>query len=229
MVAEGRFSALSGKAGVICDQIERRLAEGYYRFGEEISTQDLVKEFGASRAPVTAALNYLRVSGYLIITPQVGCHVISPTLSEIQDFFTVYGGVEGTMAGFAAARHLDEELIELRDIQRRIEQASPKDSEKVSLHFVNLVADFHAKIHQMAHSEKEGARAASYWRMSEFYLFNGNRMSLASGLALGVADRQRAEIVDAIAGRNEELAAKLMAEHMRGKPDRVGARGADHP
>lgn len=227
MVAEVGFSALSGKTGVICDQIEKRLAEGYYRFGEEISTQDLVKEFGASRAPVTSALNFLRASGYLIITPQVGCRVISPSLQDIEDFFTVYGRVEGTMAGFAALRHEDRELEELREIQQQIERATPKKSEKVSRHFVGLVADFHAQIHHMSHSTMEAARASSYWRMSEFYLFNGNRMKVSGGLALGVADKQRAEIVAAIEARDELLACRLMEEHMRGKPKRVGASGAD--
>lgn len=227
MVAEIKFSALSGKTGVICDQIERRLAEGYYRFGQEISTQELVKEFGASRAPVTAALNYLRASGYLIITPQVGCRVISPTLSDIEDFFTVYGRVEGTMAGFAALRHRDNELDELREVQKRIQGATPEKGDKVSRHFVQLVADFHAQIHQMSHSEMEATRAASYWRMSEFYLFNTNQMNISSSLALGVADTQRADIVAAIAARDELLACRLMEEHMRGKPKRVGAQGAD--
>ena len=132
MVAEVKFSALSGKTGVICDQIERRLASGHYRFGEEIYTQDLVKEFDASRAPVTAALNFLRASGYLIITPQVGCRVISPTLSDIQDFFAVYGGVEGTMAGFAALRHHSDELAQLSDIQKQIQRNTPGKGEKIT-------------------------------------------------------------------------------------------------
>lgn len=227
MAAEIEYSALSGKTGVICDQIERRLAEGYYRFGEEIFTQDLVKEFGASRAPVTSALNFLRASGYLVITPQVGCRVISPSLSEIEDFFTVYGRVEGTMAGFAAERHYDVELEALQDVQRQVKRASPKKKEKVSPHFVKLVADFHAQIHQMSHSNMEAVRAAKYWRMSEFYLFNANRMNVSGGLALGIADKQRSAIVDAIAKRDAEQARVLMEEHMRGKPQRVGARGAD--
>jgi DNA-binding GntR family transcriptional regulator len=229
MVAEVKFSALSGKTGVICDQIERRLASGHYGFGEEIYTQDLVKEFGASRAPVTAALSFLRASGYLIITPQVGCRVISPTVSDIQDFFAVYGRVEGTMAGFAALRHHGNELEGLRDIQKQIQRNTPGKGEKISNNFVNLVADFHARIHSMAHSEMEARRADSYWRMSEFYLFNGTRMRPSGEISLAVSDRQRAAIVNAIEVRDEDLARSLMEEHMLGKPGRVGARGTDSP
>lgn len=226
MVAEIKSSALTGKAGVICDQLERRLAEGYYRFGEEIFTQDLVKEFDASRAPVTAALNYLRASGYLIITPQVGCRVISPTLAAIEDFFTVYGRVEGALAAFAARRHFESELEVLRDLQKQIKRVSPRKSEKVSSNFVSLVAKFHAQIHLMAHSEMEAARAGAYWRLSEFFLFNANRMTINGSISLAVADSQRADIVEAIADRDENRVSQMMEEHMRGKPERVGARGA---
>lgn len=222
MVAEVKNGALPGKTGVICDLIERRLAEGYYGFGEEIYTQDLVKELEASRAPVTAALNYLRATGYLIITPQVGCRVISPTKAEIQDFFTVYGRVEGVMAGFAAERHHDAELHVLRDIQRRISRKTPKKNSTVSRDFVGLVAEFHAQIHNMAHSEMEAKRAASYWRMSEFFLFNANRMQISGRLALDVADKERAAIVEAISERDVQQATELMEKHMHGKPARVG-------
>jgi len=103
-----KISALSGKTRIICDEIERRLVRGHYRFGDEILANDLVREFGASRAPVMSAMNYLRAEGYLVITPQVGCRVISPTPAEIEDFFFVYGRVEGAFAAMAADRYEDE-------------------------------------------------------------------------------------------------------------------------
>ena len=220
------MSGLSGKTGEICDQIERRLAEGYYRFGEEILASDLVKEFGASRAPVTAALNYLRAEGYLVITPQVGCKVISPSLSEIEDFFLVYGRTEGAMAALAAERHFAEELKTLQDTQKQIRRVTPKKNEKISRTFADLVADFHHQVHAMAHSDFEAMRAGRYWRMSEFFLFNGHHLNVPGGTSLAVADKQRAEIVDAIAARDAALACQLMEQHMQGKPQRAGSRGA---
>lgn len=46
-------TALSGKSRAICDAIERRLVRGHYLFGQEVLANDLVTEFGASRAPDT--------------------------------------------------------------------------------------------------------------------------------------------------------------------------------
>lgn len=218
-------TALSGKSRTICDEIEKRLVHGHYRFGEEILANDLVKEFGASRAPVMSAMSYLRAEGYLVITPQVGCRVISPTTSEIEDFVFVFGRVEGAMAAMAAERHDDNEIKLLRATQQRIRQITPKKGETISLSFVDLVGDFHRQIHGMTHSKYEIERAAKYLRMSEFFLFNSNAMKVPQGVSLTIADKQRAGIIEAIAARDAALASKLMEEHVRGRPQRAGLTG----
>ena len=194
---------------------------GVYRFGDEILANDLVKEFGASRAPVMAAMNYLRAEGYLIITPQVGCRVISPSPSEIEDFFFVYGRMEGAFAAMAAERHEEKDLISVRILQQQIQQHTPKKGETISETFVELVSDFYRQIHQLAKSKFEAERASKYLRMSEFFLFNSNAMNVPGGEPLEMADRERAAIIEAIAARDPEKASKLMEEHVRGKPQRA--------
>lgn len=216
-------TALYGKSRVIFDEIERRLVRGYYHFGDEILANDLVKEFGASRAPVMSAMNYLRAEGYLVITPQVGCRVIAPAPSEIEDFFFVYGRVEGALAAMAAERHEPHELERLQAKQEDIKRLTPrKKGELVSEAFIEHVADFHRQLHQMAHSKYEAERASKYLRMSEFFLFNSNAMSVPSGPPLALADKQRAAIVEAIVDRDAALVSQLMEEHVRGKPRRAG-------
>lgn len=216
-----KTTALYGKSRVICDEIEKRLVRGYYHFGDEILANDLVKEFGASRAPVMSAMNYLRAEGYLVITPQVGCKVVSPTTSEIEDFFFVYGRVEGALAAMAAERHESEELEELRAIQRTIKQLTPKKGELVSEAFIGGVAGFHRQLHAMAHSKYEAERASKYLRMSEFFLFNSNAMQVPGGPTLAVADKERAAIIEALAERDADLVSQLMEKHVRGKPRRA--------
>jgi GntR family transcriptional regulator, vanillate catabolism transcriptional regulator len=222
---EVKTRGLSGKSGAICSEIERRLVRGFYKFGDEILANDLVNEFGASRAPVMAALNYLRAEGYLIITPQVGCRVIAPTPQEIDDFFFIAGHVEGAIAVLAAERHTAHEVELLRHTQQRIALVSPRKGEMVSTAFVELVAEFHQQLHQMSHSKYEAERASRYWRMSEFFLFNGNMLQIDGGEGFVVADAQRAAIVEAIAARDTAKVSKLMEAHVRGKPARAGVVG----
>ncbi|WP_321390269.1 GntR family transcriptional regulator [Emcibacter sp.] len=220
-------SALSGKTRAICEEIEKRLVRGFYRFGDEILANDLVKEFGASRAPVMAAMNYLRAEGYLIITPQVGCKVISPTPSEIKDFFFVFGRVEGAFAAMAAERHDEKGLGMLRLLQQQIQLHTPKKGETINETFVDLVADFHQQIYQLSHSRFEAERATKYFRMSEFFLFNSNSMNIPGGEPLEKADKERAAIVEAIAAGDADTASKLMEEHVRGKPQRAQVQHAN--
>lgn len=216
---------LSGKSGAICSEIERRLIRGHYKFGDEILANDLVNEFGASRAPVMAALNFLRAEGYLIITPQVGCRVIAPSRQEIDDFFFIAGHVEGAMAALASERHTQQEIDLLRLTREKISVVTPKKGETISTTFVELVADFHQQLHQMSHSKYEAERASRYWQMSEFFLFNGNMQQIDGGEGLVVADQQRAVIVEALAARDADKAGKLVEAHVRGKPARAGVIG----
>jgi len=95
----------------------------------------------------------------------------------------------------------------------------------VSIAFVELVAEFHQQLHQMSHSKYEAERASRYWRMSEFFLFNGNMLQIDGGEGFVVADKQRAAIVEAIAARDTAKVSKLMEEHVRGKPARAGVVG----
>ncbi len=215
------MTALGGKAGYICEELEYRLARGNYLFGESISTVELVEEFNASRAPVMTALNHLRSAGFLVITPQVGCRVVSPTTQEIEDFFHLFGKAEGFMAGLAAERHEDGECDALRDISKRIKKATPKKkNEQVSDEFLDLVASFHSTIRSMARSPMEARRVSSQWRMSEFLLFNGRTSNVYINLAQ--ANKERNEVVAAIENRDVDAAEQAMEAHVRGKPLRTG-------
>lgn len=209
--------ALSGKTAAICDEIEKRLLIGQYRFGQEILVNDLVKEFGASRAPVMAALNYLRAEGYLVITPQVGCKVISPTLSEIEDFVFVFSRVEGAITSMAAKRHYADEIALLDATQQKIRRIAPKKGQQITQPYVDLIAEFHRQIHDMCHSQFAGDRATRNWRVLDFFLFNGSFGNIQGGVSLALADQQRAEIVEAIARRDSTAACRLMEKHMRDK------------
>ena len=218
--AESEISVLGGKAGRILSELENRLSRGRYLFGESIFTADLAEEFNASRAPVATALNHLRSDGYLVITPQVGCRVVSPSKQEIQDFFHLFGKTEGVMAGLAAKRHDENEVENLRDISIRITKASPKKNEDISDNFLDLVGLFHSSIRSMARSPTEARRASNQWRRSEFLLFNGRAPNVYKNLRQ--ANKERAMIVDAIAERDDVAAEKIMERHVRGKPFRTG-------
>ena len=65
------------------------------------------------------ALRRLAADGMVEIVPQVGCLVTGYDLHEVEDFYLVFGGFEGSIAGIAALRRTDEQLAELgRHLER---------------------------------------------------------------------------------------------------------------
>ena len=103
------------------DQLKERLLEGRYEAGERVSAEVLRLEFGVSKQPVMEALRRLSGDGLMEIVPQVGSRVARYDLREVEDFYVVFGGFEGTIAGIAALRRTDEQLDILDEVSQRID------------------------------------------------------------------------------------------------------------
>lgn len=215
----GNSHPLTGKAGQIFEEIEQRLAAGHYRFGDMLSVVELASEFAASRQPVTVALNHLRSLGYLLITPQVGCRVSSPTTVEIRDFFYLLGKIQSAVAGLAAERHVDGEAQALAGLADAIEAIAMDEPENVKP-YAQLIDTFHETMAGMARSTMLSARSATLWRMSDFMMWQGMRNLTPPKAA--VANEERHAIVESISRRDVKQAESRMEQHVRAKPVRVG-------
>ncbi|WP_069865879.1 GntR family transcriptional regulator [Pseudomonas citronellolis] len=212
-------SPLVGKSGAIFSELEKRFSTGYYAFGDPISVVELAAEFGVSQQPLRAALGQLRALGFVIITPQVGCRVASPGEVEIRDFFNLFGRMEGVMAALAAERYDVAQLSHLEQVSERI-VACPIPTRGIPAEYAKLVREWHAALRLLADSSALAWRVGSFASMADFLLWQG-APNLTSE-AISIANQQRQAIRDAIAARNGELAERLMFEHVRGKPQRVG-------
>ncbi|MFT4563816.1 MAG: DNA-binding GntR family transcriptional regulator [Gammaproteobacteria bacterium] len=208
----------TGKAGDIVAEIERRLITGRYHFGDSLSINRLAEEFDASRQPISAALNHLRSLGYLIIVPQVGCQVVSPSSTEIKDFFHMLGRIESAVAGLAAERHVADESEVLTALAKYVATTSFSESRNEELTFG--VDAYHEQILSMARSSALEQRVPNLWHLADFYLWQG--VSNLDAEKINRAHRERGEVAAAIASRDIAGAEQLMEHHVRGKPLRLG-------
>ena len=215
----GSSHPLTGKAGQIFEEIERRLVAGYYRFDQTLSVVDLAAEFATSRQPVTVALNHLRSLGYVRIIPQVGCRVAAPTTTEIRDFFYMLGKIQSAVAGLAAERHIDDEADTLAEVAGSILSLAVDNVENLG-QYARLVDTFHETMTTMARSVMLSTRSATLWRMSDFMMWQGIGNLTAPKVA--VANQERQSIVAAIRLRDVKLAETRMEAHVRAKPVRIG-------
>ena len=109
-------------APVVYDLLKERLLDGEYQAGERLSVESLKAEFGVSKQPVMDALRRLATAGLVEIIPQVGSRVPVYGSADVSDFFTIFGGMEGAVAGVAAQRCTDQQIDKLAAVNDEINE-----------------------------------------------------------------------------------------------------------
>ena len=89
---------------------------------QTIDIDALVGELFMSRQPIRDALNRLAAEGFVVIVPQVGCVVASPSERDTQDAINLLRSCEVNIAGLAAVRRSEADLRRLIAIQHRSEE-----------------------------------------------------------------------------------------------------------
>jgi len=160
---------MSTKKALIYEEILDRLFNGRYRFGESISVKEISEETGASRQPIMTALYRLQDNGFVKITAQVGCQVVTPTMTEVSDFFRMFASIEGLIGELASQRATAKDIDELRIINAQI-GAIEKVGKNASTLYRQLNVSFHKQLHKIARSPIVCSRQLANFELSDFYL-----------------------------------------------------------
>jgi len=67
------------------EKILNAIVYGKLDLGEPLSENDLAKALDVSKAPIRQSLNELRLKGLVVVIPQSGSYVFSPTREEIEE------------------------------------------------------------------------------------------------------------------------------------------------
>ena len=67
------------------EKILNAIVYGRLDLGEPLSENDLAKALDMSKAPIRQSLNELRLKGLVVVIPQSGSYVFSPTREEIEE------------------------------------------------------------------------------------------------------------------------------------------------
>lgn len=200
----------------VYDQLKERLLEGRYAAGERLSTEVLRTEFGVSKQPVMEALRRLSGDGMIDVLPQVGSKVATYDLREVEDFYQMFGGFEGSIAGIAATRRTEEQLLELDLISQRIGQLrTDKDAGVRARGYRVLNRRFHEAIHLMAHSRIMAETSRKMWDLSDF-LINTTGVPQPLSSALNERHDDHEEIRAALHAGDQAAARAAMERHIIG-------------
>lgn len=160
------------RADVAHEYLRTELLEGVLGPGDKLSVVAITKHLDCSRVPVMEALKRLEKDGFIEIIPQVGCQVVTPSVGDVADFFSLFAAVEATVTGLAADRRTPEDIRKFKSLCQHIDEESasaggPQDNDPTYRH-LNLM--FHSAIHEMANSPVSTNYAAGLWDRSDFYI-----------------------------------------------------------
>ena len=124
-----------------------------------------------SKQPVMEALRRLAADGMVESVPQVGSLVATYDLRQIQDFYLMFGGFEGCVAGIAAQRRTATQLAELDLISQQIDALrTERDPVMRSRGYRQWNRAFHGAIGAMAQSRVIADTSRRMWDLSDFLI-----------------------------------------------------------
>jgi DNA-binding GntR family transcriptional regulator len=137
----------------------------------------------------------------------------------VRDFFVMFGGFEGTIAGIAALRRTPRQLDELERISDQIGElrSSPDTSDRAHGYRV-LNRRFHHAIHDMAHSRIMAETSQRMWDLSDF-LINTSDVPQPFSSALDGRHADHERIRTALRAGDQETARTEMEQHIVGTVD----------
>jgi DNA-binding GntR family transcriptional regulator len=135
---------------MVADQLRAAILEGHLKPGEWLRQERLAQELGVSQMPVREALKELTAEGLIEHIPYRGVRVIEFNPDDIADLYEHRAFLEGRAARLAAKNISTEEIAELKQLQKQMEQNL--DPENLAV-YRDLNRRFHQIIFTASHRE----------------------------------------------------------------------------
>ena len=193
-------------ADQVFEHIERDILSGKYERGEIVTESKLSAELGVSRTPIREALRRLEQE-HLIEESGKGSVVIGISEKDLEDIFLIRKQLECLAASMAAKNHTDEQLAELKETLELQEfYVTKADTEHVKY----MDNKFHRILYKLTGSTVFYDTLVPLHRKIQKY----RRASLQSKSRATESVLEHRKVYEAIASRDEDLAAKTVLEHI---------------
>ena len=202
---------------VVHRELERRILAGELAPGDKLNEADIAGELSVSRGPVREAFRALEQAGLVRTEKNRGVFVRQVSVEEADEIYEVRAGLDEMIGRLAAERATAEEVDELKDMVKRMQQVAR--SKDVAAYYPMNVR-FHDRLAEVSGNK---TLAATYRRLvNELHLYR--RETLARGAnSFPISTREHAQIIDAIARGDAEEAGVLLREHAMQSRDRLHA------
>ena len=217
----------------LASTIQARILSGEIPSEARLRQASLAAEFGVSRTPVREALRKLQSADVVVLEPNRGAVVRSPTARDVREAYLVRGELEGLAAELATPLLTDEDVAKLhsaqalfrRSIESELErrrtgaQPAPWSAESDWERANNL---FHQVI-QEASGNRVLLASIAYLHRSFPRHLTWAALSRSSHL-LGVNVDEHTRILDALERRDSVSAREEMTAHVHSAGELVASR-----
>lgn len=192
----------------VYDEIRSLIMTKNFLPGQRLPEISIAKRLEVSRTPVREALRKLANEGLVVLIPNGGARLASPSKQEIQDAFELRVYLE-CLAARKAAQNITPVQICLLEEQIQAEEQifEEKDLEgylEVNQAFHSIIAEASGNILLNEYISNILSRTFVYMVFFESFFDFDSNPSL----------QEHREIVEALRNRNEELVVKLLQDHI---------------
>jgi DNA-binding GntR family transcriptional regulator len=184
--------------------------------GAELQENALASQLGVSRAPVREALGRLAAEGLVVIRPRRGAVVRELSKDDFLEAYQVREALEAMAARLATFRLGAEELSRLEQLTSTMERHAERDEVD---EFFEANAAFHAALVDASGNQR--LRELYAQLVGQMNRYRRRSLALRGSLHQSVAEHRA--ILAALADRDPDRAARLMADHIRVPQQRLDA------
>ena len=190
----------------IVESLTRAIVEHRLHPGTKLAEQKLADHFGVSRTLVRQALFQLSQNRLIRLEPARGAFVAAPSVEEAKQVFAVRRMLEVEMTR-AFARQVSP--AKLKALREHVAQEKQAVSNQDVPGRTELLGDFHVRMAELMGNEVLAELLRDL--ISRCALIT---LMYQSTAAAEHSNEEHADIVKALAARDEELAVRLMNEHL---------------
>ena len=200
---------------VVRRELERRILAGEILPGEKLNEADVAEALRVSRGPVREAFRALEQAGLVRTEKNRGVFVRSLSHFEADELYEVRAGLDALIGRLAAQRCTPAQLQQLRELLRGMQRAARTRNVD---EYYPLNVGFHDLLAQLTGN---ATLLATYRRLvNELHLYR--RETLAHGPdSFPASTHDHLAIVEAVARRDGDAAARLLYEHAMESRERL--------
>ena len=171
-----------------------------------LDERQLSRSLGVSRTPIREAMTLLEQEGFLRTVPRRGIFIVRKTKRQIIEMIEMWAALESMAARLATVNASDQEIAQLRTMFDEFRNSTP--GEHIEEYSEANIA-FHQAIIRLSGSHMMGKTIENLF--IHVRAIRRLTISRSDRAARSIVDHMR--IIEALEGRDTELAERLVREH----------------